>query len=71
MHFSFEESNKKFLLVYLQGVDYKLYNPEIAIIETLIETPLVEEFFCAGSLRETAINIFFYSTQMQFILSWA
>ena len=69
MHFSFEESNEKFLLVYLQGVDYKLYNPEIAIIETLIETPLVEEFFCTGNLRETAINIFFYSTQTQFILS--
>ena len=58
MDFSYEESNEKFLLVYLQGVDYKLYNLEIATIKTLIETLLVEEFFCTGSLRETAINIF-------------
>ena len=69
MHFSYEASNEKFLLVVLQGVDYKLYDPEIATIETLIEAPSAEGLFYTGNLRETAINNFFYSTLMQFIFS--
>ena len=59
VHFFYKASNEKFLLNDLQGAHYKLYNPEIATIETLIETPSAEEFFCTGNLRETAINIFF------------
>ena len=66
VHFSYEESNEKFLLVDLQVADYKLYHPEIATIETLTEAPLSEELFCTGNLREKTINIFF--TQMQCIL---
>ena len=52
-------SNKKFLLVDLEGADYKLYDPDIATIETLIEALSAEELFYIGNLRETVINIFF------------
>ena len=45
VHFSYEASNEKFMLVDLQGADYKLHDPEIATIETLIEAPSAEEFF--------------------------
>ena len=50
VHFSTEASNEKFLLVGLQGADYKLYDTEIATIETLIEAPPAEEFFSTGNL---------------------
>ena len=67
VHFSYKASNEKFLLVDLQMADHKLYHPGIATIETLIEAPSAEEFFCTGNLRETAINNFL--TQMQCILT--
>ena len=57
-HFSYEESNEKFLLFHLEGANYKLHDPGIETIETLIEAPSAEEFFCTGNLRETAINFF-------------
>ena len=47
VHFSNDASNEKFHLVDLQGADYKLYDPEIKTIETLI----VSVIFCAGNLR--------------------
>ena len=59
MHFSYEASYEKFLLVDLEGADYKSYDPNIATVETLTEAPSVEEFFYIGNLRETAINNFF------------
>ena len=43
VHFSYEASNEKFLLADLEGADYKLYDPEITTIETLIEAPSAEE----------------------------
>ena len=67
VHVSYDANNEKFLSINLQVADYKLNDPEIATIETLIEAPTVEEFFCTGNLRETAINNFF--TQMQCILT--
>ena len=70
MQFSYEKSNKKFLLVDLEGADYKLYDPDIATIETLIEALSAEEFFYIGNLRETVINIFLQHTNaMYFVLS--
>ena len=54
LHFSYDASNEKFLLVVLQGVDYILHNPEIAAIEILIEAR-----FYTGNHREKAINNFF------------
>ena len=53
MHFSYEASNEKFLLVDLEGEDYKLYDPDIAALETLIEAPLAEELFCTDNLRDS------------------
>ena len=70
VYFSCEASNEKFLLVDLQGADYKLCDPEIATMETLIEAPSAEEFFCTGDLRETSINNFLRHTNaMYFVLS--
>ena len=43
VHFSYKASNEKFLLADLEGADYKLYDPEITTIETLIEAPSAEE----------------------------
>ena len=43
VHLSYEASNEKFLLADLEGADYKLYDPEITTIETLIEAPSAEE----------------------------
>ena len=59
MHFSYEVSNEKFLLVGLEKADYKLHDPDIATTETLIEAPSVEEFFYIYNLKETAIDNFF------------
>ena len=59
LHFSYDASNEKFLLVVLQGVDYILHNPEIAAIEILIEARPAEELFYTGNHREKAINNFF------------
>ena len=59
MQFSYKTSNKKFLLIDLEGANYKLYDPDIATIETLIKALSAEEFFYIGNLRETVINIFF------------
>ena len=53
MHFSYEASNEKFLLVDLEGEDYKLYDPGIAVLETLIEAPSAEELFCTDNLRDS------------------
>ena len=53
MHFSYEASNEKFLLVDLEGEDYKLYDPDIAALETLIEAPSAEELFCTDNLRDS------------------
>ena len=53
MHFSYEASNEKFLLVDFEGEDYKLYDPGIAALETLIEAPSAEELFCTDNLRDS------------------
>ena len=70
MHVSYEASNEKFLLVDVEGLDYNLYDPDLAIIETLIEAPSAEEFFYIGNLREAAINNFLQHTNVSyFVLS--
>ena len=70
MHFSYEASNEKFLLVDVEGLDYNLYDPDLATIETLIEAPSAEEFFYIGNLRGTTINNFLQHTKVSyFVLS--
>ena len=54
VHFYYEASNARFLLVDLEGADYKLYDPDIPAI-----TPSVEQFFCTSNLREITINDLF------------
>ena len=56
-HFSFEKSNRKLMLVDIQGCGVKLYDPEIASSE-LVEDG--EVLFCAGNLSSTAIDNFVF-----------
>ena len=70
VHFSYEASNEKFLLVDVEGLDYNLYDPDLATIETLIEAPSAEEFFYISNLRGTTINNFLQHTKVSyFVLS--
>ena len=65
VHFSYEASKARFLLVGLAGADYKLYDPDIPA-----KTPSVEQFFCTSNLREITINDFFkYTNALCFVLS--
>ena len=61
-----KQAPKSFCWLICSEVDYKVYDPEIPTIETLIEALSAEEFSCIGNLRETAIIIF-----LKCILSWA
>ena len=56
-HFSYVESNKELMLLDLQGVDYRLYDPEIATA-SLIDDIDNETYFCAGNLSINAIENF-------------
>ena len=65
-----DSSSEKFLLVDVKGVDYNLYDLDVATKETLIEAPSAEEFFYIGNLREAAINNFLQHTNVSyFVLS--
>ena len=59
VHFSYEASNEKFLLVDLQVVNCKLYYPEITTMKILVEAQLAEEFIYTGNLTDATIDIFF------------
>ena len=58
VHFSYEASNEKFLLVDLQVVNCKLYYPEITTMER-VKAQLAEEFIYTGNLTDATIDIFF------------
>ena len=58
VHFSYEASNEKFLLVDLQVVNCKWYYPEITTMETLVEAQLAEEFIYTGNLTDATTDIF-------------
>ena len=53
-HFSFEKSDKKLMIVDIQGSGANLYDPEIATMELLADGKI----FCAGNLSKTAIDAF-------------
>eukprot|EP00112_Aurelia_sp_Birch-Aquarium-sp1_P008487 Seg1936.5 transcript_id=Seg1936.5/GoldUCD/mRNA.D3Y31 product="Eukaryotic elongation factor 2 kinase" protein_id=Seg1936.5/GoldUCD/D3Y31 len=55
VHFSFEKSQRKLMVVDIQGCGYELLDPEIATT-TLKEND--EYLFCAGNLSTLAINNF-------------
>lgn len=54
-HFSFEKSDKKLMIVDIQGSGANLYDPEIATMELLADGKIL---FCAGNLSKTAIDTF-------------
>lgn len=55
-HFSYEKSNKKVMLVDIQGSGYTLYDPEIA--SGMLKDETDEILFTTGNLSQTAINTF-------------
>ena len=54
-HFSFEKSDKKLMVVDIQGSGCNLYDPEIASTQLLDNGKVM---FCAGNLSNTAIEKF-------------
>ena len=54
VHFSYAFSEKKMLLVDLQGSMFKLYDPEIATSQFTSDTD--ESYFCAGNLSHVSID---------------
>jgi hypothetical protein len=59
VHFSYNYSNKKMMLLDIQGSMFNLYDPEIATAELNDELDDSGEFyFCAGNLSCLSISIF-------------
>ena len=57
-HFSYEKSSHKLMVLDIQGISHKVYDPDIASSE-LVDN---EEFlFCTGNLSQTAIDGFITS----------
>ena len=54
-HFLFEKSDKKLMIVDIQGSGANLFDPEIATMELLADGKIL---FCAGNLSKTAIDVF-------------
>ena len=54
-HFSFEKSDRKLMIVDIQGSGANLYDPEVATMELLADGKIL---FCAGNLSKTAIDAF-------------
>ena len=55
-HFSYEKSEKKLMLLDIQGSGYELFNPEISSHELFDGS--AEVLYCAGSLSQMAIDKF-------------
>lgn len=55
-HFSYEKSEKKLMLVDVQGNGYKLFDPEIASVELFDKSQ--KFMYCTGNLSELAIQNF-------------
>lgn len=56
-HYTFEKSERKLLLLDIQGNDYMLFDPEIATSEEAI-TEGGQLKFCMGNMSQTAVNMF-------------
>ena len=55
VHFTYEKSQEKLIVVDLQGSGYTLYDPEIALYEAVIDGNIL---FSAGNLNIVAITNF-------------
>ena len=61
VHYSYQISEKKLMLLDIQGSFFKLYNPEIATTDLLVNDASLdskEVNFCAGNLSCIAIDDF-------------
>lgn len=66
VHFSYDSSNKKLMVLDLQGSNYNLYDPEIAT-EDLMNADSSEEYFCCGNLSTMAIQTLFLKRSISVI----
>lgn len=57
VHYSYNASNNKLMVLDIQGSKYRLYDPEIATQE-LMCAESSEIYFCCGNLSTTGINSF-------------
>ena len=55
-HFSYEKSEKKLIILNIQGSDHTLYDPEIATSDLFDGDH--EMLFCSGNLSKVAIKNF-------------
>ncbi|XP_022798488.1 alpha-protein kinase vwkA-like [Stylophora pistillata] len=61
VHFTYEKSEGKLIVLDIQGAGYTLYDPEIASLDLLTEDGTYQ--FCPGNLSEIAIKKFFEKHQ--------
>ena len=57
VHYTYQSSNKKFMLLDIQGMGYKLIDPEIATTEVM-DKDTNEVFFCCGNCSTVGIDAF-------------
>ena len=60
VHYSYESSNKKLMLLDIQGMGYQLFDPEIATTEVQDEED-DKVYFCCGNCSSVGINAFLAS----------
>jgi hypothetical protein len=59
VHFTYIYSEKRLMVLDIQGSAYKLYDPEIVTTELMAKTDKSHEvYFCAGNLSTMSINSF-------------
>lgn len=57
VHYTYQSSSKKLMLLDIQGMDYKLFDPEIATTQVMDEDNH-EVFFCCGNCSTVGIDAF-------------
>ena len=58
MHYSYQISEKKLMLLDIQGSSFELYDPEITTTDLLVSDASLDVNFCAGNLSSIAANEF-------------
>ena len=54
MHYSYQISEKKLMLLDIQGSSFELYDPEITTTDLLVSDASLDVNFCAGNLSSIA-----------------
>lgn len=60
IHYSYESTNQKLMVLDIQGSDFTLYDPEISTVE-LIDEDTSELYFCCGNCSSVGIEAFLKS----------